>query len=130
MSVDAVGDFLTVIRNGIQVRKRIVSVQHSMLKERIAKVLKEEGFVKDFSIERDNVKARLVIHLKYVDGESVIHHLERISKLGRRCYENCSELTSVIGGLGIAVITTSRGVMTDRQAKKLGIGGEVICHVW
>lgn len=130
MSVDAVGDFLTVIRNGLQVRKRVVSVQHSKLKEQIANVLKNEGFIKDFSIEKEDQKARMIVLLKYVDGESVIHSIERVSKLGRRHYESCSHLKSVIGGLGIAVLTTSKGVMTDRHAKSLRIGGEVICHVW
>jgi small subunit ribosomal protein S8 len=130
MSIDTIGDFLTIIRNGVMVRRRTVTVPHSTLKNDIAKVLKDEGFIKDFKkVEEDN-KASLTIFLKYVDGEPVIHEIKRISKPSRRYYERLNNLTPVIGGLGISILTTSSGVMTDQQAQKLSVGGEVICHVW
>ena len=130
MSVDTIGDFLTVMRNGLLVEKKSVTVQHSNFKEEIAKVLKEEDYIKDYKEEQDGSASYLTVMLKYAAGEPVIHELVRISKLGRRHYENKKNLSSVVGGLGVSILTTSRGVMSDRQAKKLGVGGEVICHVW
>src|SRR5438046_2319854 len=128
MSMDTVGNFLTVVRNGLMVNKRSVVVQHSNLKEQVAKVLKEEGFIKDFKKGQEGAKSFLMIMLKYVNGESVIHELTRMSTPGRRHYEKSNNITSVIGGLGISILSTSKGVLTDKQAKKLNIGGEVICH--
>ena len=130
MSIDTIGNFLTVVRNGLMVNKRSVTVQHSNLKEQVAKVLKEEGFIKDFKKVQEGTKSFLTIMPKYVNGESVIHELTRISTPGRRHYEKSNSVTFVIGGLGISILTTSKGVLTDKQAKKLNIGGEVICHVW
>lgn len=130
MSKDTIGDFLTVVRNGLMVNKRSVAVQHSNVKEKIAHVLKEEGFIKDFKHVKEGEKSFLMIMLKYVNGESVIHKLTRISTPGRRYYEKGNDLTSVIGGLGVSILTTSKGVVSDKAAKKLNIGGEVICHVW
>jgi len=130
MSIDTIGDFLTVIRNGLMVGKRFVVIPHSNEKEAIAKTLKEEGYIRDFKKEQEGAKASLTILLKYVSGESVIHEVLRVSTPGRRHYENKENITNVMGGLGISILSTSHGVMSDRQAKKLGIGGEVICHVW
>ena len=131
MSIDSIGNFLTVIRNGLMVQKRSVTVQYSKLKNEIARVLKEEGYIKDFGqVEDENKKQRLQIVLKYVDGESVIQHIDRISRPGRRDYKRVSGVEPVIGGLGIAILTTSSGVITDRDARKKGVGGEVICRVW
>jgi small subunit ribosomal protein S8 len=130
MSRDMIGDFLTIIRNGLKVNKRSVVVPSSILKVEIAKVLKEEGYIKDFKVSEEDAKKSLTIFLKYVDGESVIHEIKSVSTPGRRQYENSKSVTSVIGGLGISILTTSSGVVTDRQAKKLNVGGEVICHVW
>jgi len=130
MSRDMIGDFLTIIRNGLKVNKRSVVLPSSILKVEIAKVLKDEGYIKDFKISEEDKKQTLTILLKYVDGESVIHEITSISTPGRRQYENSKSITPVIGGLGISILTTSSGVITDRQAKKLGVGGEVICHVW
>ena len=130
MSQDRIGDFLTVMRNGLMVGKRSVTVQHSMLKQNIAEVLKNEGYIRDFKVDRNGHKVSLTVVLKYVNGEAVIHQITRVSKCGRRHYERVNNLQKVIGGLGIAVLTTSRGVMTDRQAEAAGIGGEVICHLW
>ncbi len=130
MSIDTIGDFLTVVRNGLMVGKRSVSVPHSKLKEEIARVLKDEGYIKDFTMVQEDEKPSLKVMLKYVSGEPVIHEITRISTPGRRCYEKSKQLTSVIGGLGISIVTTNRGIMSDKQAKKLSVGGEVICHVW
>ena len=132
MSVDTVSDFLTIIRNGILASKPSVRAPYSRLKHDIAKILHQEGFIRDFSVENpDNPAQRtLKVQLKYVDGESVIHAIERVSRPGRREYAGVVKLEPVVGGLGISVVTTSRGVMTDKEAKQRGIGGEVICTVW
>ncbi|MFC1894938.1 30S ribosomal protein S8 [Candidatus Dependentiae bacterium] len=131
MSVDVIGDFLTVIRNALMVYKRSIVVPNSKCKVGIAIVLKDEGFIRDFKIEEnDQNKSVLHVFLKYVDGESVINEITRISTPGRRCYEGSKKITPVIGGLGISVVSTSKGIMTDRQARKVSVGGEVFCHVW
>lgn len=132
MSRDMISDFLTIIRNGIEARKRLVEISSSNMRVKIAEVLKEEGYIRDFAIEQDKASSFPVlrISLKYVNGESAIHELKRISKLSRRCYQKSKNIIPVVGGLGISVVTTNRGVMTGSHAKKLGIGGEVICHVW
>jgi len=130
MSVDSIGDFLTIIRNGILVSKSFVLVPYSKLKNSIADILKQEGFIKDVLVENIDNNKYLKIVLKYIDGESVIHEIERVSKPSRRVYQSISNCKPVIGGLGIAILTTNRGIMTDKQAKKYMIGGEVICTVW
>ena len=130
MSIDTMGDFLTVIRNALMVGKRSITVPHSAMKENVAKVLKDEGFIKEYKKEDGESFPSLKVQLKYVNGEFVIHELTRVSTPGRRHYEKSEEITSVIGGLGVAIVTTSHGVISDKQAKKLGIGGEIICHVW
>lgn len=128
---DTVGNFLTIIRNGIRVSKRSVSAPHSKLREAISHILKDEGFVKDVTVDRsDEKKPRLVVHLKYVNGEPVIHELTRISKPGRRQYSKIKNVNSVIGGLGISILSTSAGVITDKTARRLSVGGEVLCQVW
>jgi len=131
MSIDSIGNFLTVIRNGLMVQKRSVTVQFSKQKYEIARVLKEEGYIKDFQqVEDENKKPALSVVLKYVDGESVIQHITRMSSPGRRSYKRASGIDPVIGGLGISILTTSSGLMTDREARKKGVGGEIICQVW
>ena len=130
MSQDSIGDFLTIIRNGIMASKQNVLVPFSKFKADVAALLKNEGFIKDALIEEVDGKKMLKVLLKYVDGESVIHELKRVSAPGRRQYKRFFELKPVIGGLGILIVTTSRGLMTDKQAKKLSVGGEVICTVW
>lgn len=130
MSIDVIGDFLTVIRNGLAVGKKSVTVPHSSMKSNIAKVLKEEGFIKDFKREDLDGKASLTVFLKYVKGEPVIHEIKRISKPSNRYFERSNKLTSVIGGLGVSIISTSSGIVTDRYARANALGGEVICHVW
>jgi small subunit ribosomal protein S8 len=128
--MDVIGDFLTIIRNGIAVSRLSVTVPYSKLKNSIVDILKNEGFIKDFSIEADGTKKSLRIFLKYVDGESVIHEISRVSKPGRRMYRGFSDLKPVVGGLGVSILTTSHGVLTNKQAKARSVGGEVICTVW
>lgn len=131
MSIDTIGNFLTCIRNALMVSKRSVTVPYSKIRHDIANTLKEEGFIRDVEkIDDSKKKARLVIHLKYVDGESAIHEITRISRPGCRCYEGVKSITPVIGGLGISILTTNIGVITDKQSKKKFVGGEVLCHVW
>jgi len=131
MSKDTIGDFLTIIRNGIMASKRQVVAPHANLRVEIAKILKDEGFIKDIIVEEiDPVKKEITIFLKYVDGESVIHEINRVSKPSKRHYARTGEVKPVIGGLGISILTTSKGVITDKKAKELAIGGEVICTVW
>jgi small subunit ribosomal protein S8 len=132
MSVDSIADFLTIIRNGVMVSKPSVSAPHSKMRLAIAQILKDEGFIHDFAIVNtdSDVKKLIKVVLKYVDGESVIHEIERQSKPGRRKYVGSQEIKPVIGQLGVSILTTSRGVITNKKAKKLFVGGEVICTVW
>jgi small subunit ribosomal protein S8 len=130
MSVDTIANCLTIIRNGASATKLSVEVPYSRLKQTILEILKSEGFIKDFVVQEDaNIKT-LKIFLKYVDGESVIHEITRISKPGRRVYEGSKTIEPVIGNLGISILSTNRGLITDKEAKKLGVGGEVICSIW
>jgi len=130
MSQDSIGDFLTIIRNGIMASKMNVLVPFSGFKLEIASILKGEGFIKDALVEELDGKKMIKVLLKYVDGESVIHELKRVSTPGRRQYRRFFELKPVIGGLGISILTTSKGLMTDKRAKNLTVGGEVLCTVW
>jgi small subunit ribosomal protein S8 len=132
MSVDSIADFITIIRNGVMVSKPFVTAPYSKMCDSIAQILKSEGFIHDVVIVNtdSNVKKRLKLVLKYVDGESVIHEITRISKSGRRIYMGNKEIRPVVGKLGISIITTNRGVITNKEAKKLAIGGEVMCTVW
>lgn len=136
MSIDTIGDFLTAMRNGLLRAKSFVIVPHSGLKQAILDTLKAEGFIRDYAVlSEDDAKKNLKIYLKYVDGESVIHELARVSKPSCRQYaqvatEGKNKIKPVIGGLGISIISTSRGVMTHKKAKELGVGGEVLCTVW
>lgn len=131
MSIDTIGDFLTIIRNGIMASKHAVLIPHSTLKLSVGNILLQEGFISECSVvDAEATKKSIKIVLKYVDGESVIHELKRASKPGRRYYAGLNEIKPVIGGLGVSVLSTNRGVITNKEAKKLGIGGEVICTVW
>jgi small subunit ribosomal protein S8 len=131
MSVDTIGNFLTVIRNGIAVSKGNVRAPHSRVNHQIATILKQEGFIRDFAVEQGDTAAKtLRVDLKYVEGESVIHDLQRISTPGCRVYRGIVNLNPVIGGLGVSILTTSKGIMTDKEAKQKMVGGEVICTVW
>jgi len=132
MSIDTISNFLTIIRNGISASKVTVIAPYSKMKARMARILKDEGFIRDFEIieKPDVVKKELKIYLKYHSGESVIHEIKRISKSGRRKYKGSKKIDPIIGGLGLSIVSTSQGIMSHLQAKKLGIGGEVICAVW
>ena len=103
---------------------------YSKMKFALAQTLKDEGFVRDVVVEDKNEKKKIRVFLKYVNGESVIHEIKKISKLGRRSYAGCKEIKPVIGGLGLSILSTDQGMISHKQAKKFGIGGEVICTVW
>jgi len=126
---DTVADMLTRIRNGQMAEKVAVTMPSSKMKVSLAKVLKQEGFITDFSIEGD-VKPTLTVELKYFEGQPVIEKIKRVSRPGLRIYKNADELPKVSNGLGVALISTSKGIMTDRSAREAGIGGEVICTVF
>lgn len=132
MSIDTIGNFLTIIRNGIAVSKGRVSAPYSRLNYRIAEILQQEGFIRGVVVvEKENhVGKMLRVDLKYIDGESVIHDLQRVSTPGCRMYRSVNNIAPVIGGLGISILTTSKGIITDKQAKQISVGGEVICTVW
>ena len=130
---DVVADMLTRIRNSNQIRQEYVVVPSSSFKVEIARILKEEGFIKDYKVEKkdDNVQGEIILTLKYGEKkERVITGLKRISKPGLRVYVKNDEIPRVLNGLGIAIISTSQGIMTDKQARKLNIGGEVLAYIW
>ncbi len=125
---DPIADMLTRIRNGQRAMKRQVVMPSSKLKVSIARVLKNEGYITDFQVT-EGVKPELEISLKYFDGDAVIELIKRVSRPGLRIYKKSDQLPRVMGGLGIAIVSTSQGVMTDRAARKAGMGGEIICFV-
>jgi small subunit ribosomal protein S8 len=128
---DPIADMLTVIRNGCKAKHKKVEVPASRVKGEILKVLLEEKFISNYRYIEDRKQGRLRIYLKYTDDEaSVITNLKRISKPGLRVYVGSDRVPRVRGGLGIAIVSTSQGIMTDKEARKKGIGGEVVCHVW
>lgn len=126
---DPIADMLTRIRNGQAANKVGVNMPSSKLKVAIAEVLKEEGFINSFSVEGDITNPTLVIILKYYQGKPVVERIDRISCPGLRIYKKRDVLPKVMGGMGIAIISTSKGVITDRAARQAGLGGEVICYV-
>lgn len=126
---DPIADMLTRIRNGQGADKVSVSMPASKFKESVANVLKEEGYVQDWRVEGEGVKKQLIVDLKYYLGAPVIEKIKKVSRPGLRIYKSAEELPQVIGGLGIAIISTSKGVMTDRAARENGHGGEIICTV-
>jgi len=130
MLTDPIADMLTRIRNAVQIKAEKVDIPISKVKLEIAKILKEEGFIRAYKILKDRRQGILRIILKYVDEESVISGLRRISKPGRRVYANKSQIPNVMGGLGIAILTTSKGVFSDKMCRREEVGGEVICYVW
>ncbi len=126
---DPIADMLTRIRNGQKARKLSVLMPASTAKEAVAKVLKDEGYITGYSTDGEGVKKQLSVELKYFEGLPVIETIQRTSKPGLRIYRGKEELPKVLGGLGVAIVSTSAGVMSDRQAREKGIGGEVICVV-
>ena len=127
---DPIADMLTRIRNANMVKHETLELPASNIKKQIAEILKQEGFISDVEYIEDNKQGKLKLTLKYSKGERVIKGIKRISKPGLRVYAKKEELPRVLGGLGIAVISTSKGVMSDKQARKEGLGGEVIAYVW
>ncbi|MEZ0536791.1 30S ribosomal protein S8 [Caldicellulosiruptoraceae bacterium PP1] len=128
---DPIADMLTRIRNANNSRHEIVDIPASRMKKEIAQILLDEGFIKEYEVIDDGKIGIIRIKLKYgANKEKAITGLRRISKPGRRVYVNKDELPRVLGGLGIAIVSTSKGVMTDKKARKEGVGGEVLCYVW
>jgi len=126
---DPISDMLTRIRNGQKARKVSVRMPASNAKTAVARVLKDEGYIADYSTTEDGQKAELTVELKYYEGKPVIENIKRISKPGLRIYRGTEDLPKVLGGLGVAIVSTSAGVMSDRQAREQGIGGEVLCVI-
>ncbi|MDE5896637.1 MAG: 30S ribosomal protein S8 [Clostridia bacterium] len=128
---DPIADMLTRIRNALMVKKETVDIPASNMKKAIAKILLEEGYVKNVEEVEDGYNGKLVVTLKYTeDNKSVINGLERISKPGLRSYSGAQTMPKVLGGFGIAIVSTNKGIMTDKQAKKANVGGEVLCYVY
>jgi small subunit ribosomal protein S8 len=130
MMTDPVSDMLTRIRNALRIRAEKIDIPASRLKVEIARILKEEGFIKTYKILKDKRQGILRVVPRYVESESVLSGLKRISKPGRRIYVGSKEIPKVMGGVGIAILTTSKGIMSDKTSRREGVGGEVICHVW
>jgi len=126
---DPIADMLTRVRNAQKARKVSVAMPSSTAKVAVAEVLKEEGYITDYSEEADGPKKVLTIELKYFEGKAVIEQVKRVSKPGLRIYSSMDRLPKVMGGLGVAIVSTSAGVMSDKQAREKGIGGEVLCIV-
>ena len=128
---DAIADLLTRIRNASSARHETVDIPASNMKKSIAQILVDEGFVKSFQVVEDGKQGVIRMTLKYVDGKTpVITGLRRVSKPGLRIYSNCEDMPKVMKGLGIAIVSTSKGVMTDKRARKENVGGEVLAFVW
>ncbi len=127
---DPIADFLTRLRNASKAKHLKVDIPASKIKIKIAEILKSEKFIHDYSIIEDDKQNVLRLHLKYRNGISAISGLKRISKPGLRIYKPVDELPRVLSGLGIAIISTSKGILTDKQARELSVGGEVICFIW
>ena len=128
---DPIADMLTRIRNAVQARHPVVEMPSSTMKVAIAEVLRDEGYIKGFSVQGDPPKKKLRLELSYTGKqEPVVTGLRRVSKPGLRVYTGAGEIPRVYGGLGVAILSTSRGVMSGSQARKMRVGGEVLCHVW
>ncbi len=130
MITDPVADMLVRIKNAVRTRAEKVDIPASRLKLEIIKILKEEGFIKAYKVLKDEKQGILRITLKYVDGNSIISGLKRVSKPGRRVYIGSNKIPRVMGGVGVAILTTSKGVATDNTCKRENMGGELLCYVW
>ena len=126
---DPIADMLTRIRNAQLVEKAAVTMPSSKLKVAIAQVLQDEGYIENFKVSTDAGKSQLEIGLKYYAGRPVIERIERVSRPGLRVYKGCGAIPQVMNGMGVAIVTTPKGVMTDRKARATGVGGEVLCYV-
>ena len=127
---DPIADMLTRIRNATIVRDKVVEIPSSVIKKELARILKEEGYIQDCEMLDSGKQGVIRVYLKYNGKENVITGLKRISKPGLRIYAQKEEIPKVLGGLGTAVLSTSQGIMTDRKARQVGIGGEVLCYIW
>jgi len=129
---DTISDMLTRIRNATLAKHQTTSIPATRMTLSIARVMKQEGIIADFEETGENIDRALVVALKYEgkNRQSIIKRLKRVSKPGLRVYSNSKELPRVLGGIGIAIISTSKGIMTDREARKQGVGGEVLCYIW
>ena len=130
MLSDPIADFLTRIRNASRAEHEKVDIPSSKLKLRMAEILKDEGFIKNFRVIEDNKQGVLRVYLKYVGTEKIISGIVRVSRPGRRIYVTKDKIPTILGGMGVAILSTSAGVMTDRQVKKQHLGGEVLAYVW
>jgi small subunit ribosomal protein S8 len=131
MMTDPIADMLTRIRNSVLSKAEKVDIPASRLKVEIAKIMKEEGFIKSYKIIKDKKQGILRVTLKYTqDNRPIVEGLKRISKPGRRVYVGKDEVPSVVGGMGIAVMTTPKGILTDKVCRREGVGGEVLCYIW
>ena len=130
MYSDPIADFLTRIRNASRAEHEKVDIPSSKLKLRMAEILKDEGFIKNFRIIEDNKQGMLRVYLKYVGSEKIISGIVRVSRPGRRIYVTKDKIPTILGGMGVAILSTSAGVMTDRQVRKQHLGGEVLAYVW
>ncbi len=131
MMTDPIADMLTRIRNSVLIKAEKVDIPASRLKVEIAKIMKEEGFIKSYKIIKDKKQGILRITLKYTqDNRPIVEGLKRISKPGRRVYVGKDEVPSVVGGMGIDVVTTPKGILTDKVCRREGVGGEVLCYIW
>ena len=127
---DPIADFLTRIRNAVRANKKFVDIPASNMKIKMAEILKENKFIKDLNIIEDNKQNVLRVRLSYINGVSSINGLQKISKPGLRRYVDKDHLPRVLNGLGVAILSTSKGLLTDKEAKKELVGGEVVCHIW
>ena len=132
MSVtDLIADQLTVIRNGIMAKKKSVVIKRSNLLEGIMEIIKREGFIDNYKVIEDNKQSLIKVYLKYLDdGTSVMENLQKVSRPGLRRYAPSEKVKSVLGGVGVAILSTSKGLLTDKEAKDQGVGGELICEIW
>lgn len=129
-ATDPIADFLTRVRNAVKARKKYVDIPSSKMKVSLAEILKSYKFIRDYNIVEDNKQNILRVHLQYVNGVPSISGLKRISTPGLRTYIGKDEMPRVLGGLGISILSTSKGLLTDKQAKKEAVGGELVCQVW
>jgi small subunit ribosomal protein S8 len=130
MLTDPIADMLTRIRNSVTIKAEKVDIPISKIKLEIAKILKEEGFIRAYKILKDRKQGILRVIPKYMESESVISGLKRVSKPGRRVYVGSEDIPRVMGGLGVAILTTSKGILSDKTCRRDNVGGEVICYVW
>lgn len=131
MVTDPIADMLTRVRNALRNRVDEVSMPHSNVRAEIAQVLKREGYIRDTQISGEGLSRLLTLRLKYgVNGEQVIRRIDRVSTVGRRFYRGADRIPKILDGLGIMIVSTSRGVLSDREARKMRVGGELICRVW